>query len=142
MLVLGTKDIGLSRPIRLLHPRHPVYIVPRADGRFMVGATSIESENEGKITVRSAIELLNAAYAVHPAFGEAEILETAVGLRPAFPDNLPKIVRRGRVIYFNGLYRHGFLLAPALARRIVQVALEDAFFPEVMDADRSERQSA
>lgn len=142
MIVLKTREIALTRPIRFLHPRHPLYIVPRSSHRFMVGATSIESENDGRITARSAVELLNAAYAVHPAFGEAEIVETAVGLRPAFPDNLPKIVRKGRVIYLNGLYRHGFLLAPALARRLVKVALEEAFFPEVMDAHRSERQSA
>jgi len=142
MLVLSTREIALRRPIRFLHPRHPIYIVPRAKGRFMVGATSIESECEGRITARSAIELLNAAYAVHPAFGEAEIVETGVGLRPAFPDNLPKILRADRVIYLNGLYRHGFLLAPALARRVVKVVLDKAYFPEVMDEHRGERQGA
>jgi glycine oxidase len=64
--------------------------------------------------VRSALELLSAAYAVHPAFGEARIVEIGAGLRPAFPDNLPRVLRRGRTVYHNGLYRHGFLLAPAL----------------------------
>jgi glycine oxidase len=139
MLVLSTREIGLRRPIRFLHPRHPIYIVPRARGRFMVGATSIETEAEGKITARSAVELCNAAYAVHPAFGEAEIVETGVGLRPAFPDNLPKILRGDRRIWLNGLYRHGFLLAPALARRVVAVVLDNAYFPEVMDEHRGER---
>jgi len=142
MLVLATREIALGRPIRFLHPRHPVYIVPRATGRFMVGATSIETENDGKITARSAVELLNTAYAVHPAFGEAEIVETGVGLRPAFPDNLPKILRADRMIWLNGLYRHGFLLAPALARRVVQVVLDKASFPEVMDEYPGERQGA
>lgn len=142
MLVLSTSEIALGRPIRFLHPRHPIYIVPRPNGRFMVGATSIETENEGEITARSAVELLNAAYAVHPAFGEAEIVETGVGLRPAFPDNLPKILRADRVIFLNGLYRHGFLLAPALARRVVKVVLDKAYFPEVMDEHRGERQGA
>ncbi len=140
MVVLETREIELCRPIRFLHPRHPIYIVPRAKGRFMVGATSIETESEAKITARSAVELLNAAYAVHPAFGEAEIVETGVGLRPAYPDNLPKILRADRTIRLNGLYRHGFLLAPALARRVVKVILEKATFPEVMDETPGERQ--
>jgi glycine oxidase len=142
MLVLATREIALRRPIRFLHPRHPIYIVPRMNGRFMIGATSIETESEGKITARSAVELLNAAYAVHPAFGEAEIVQTGVGHRPAFPDNLPKIRVADRMIFLNGLYRHGFLLAPALARRVVKVALDKAYFPEVMDEYPGERQGA
>jgi glycine oxidase len=142
MLVLKTRDIALSRPIRLIHPRTPVYIVPRGDGRFMVGATMVESEEEGRITARAMLELLGAAYTVHPAFGEAEVIETGAGLRPALPNHLPKIIRNGRVLHINGLYRHGFLLAPALAKRVPRIIVEDAFFPEVMDADRGERQSA
>jgi glycine oxidase len=141
MLVLATGEISLERPVRLLHPRHPVYVVPRGDGHFMVGATLIENE-DARVTARSVLELLSAAYALHPAFGEAEIVETGADLRPAFPDNLPRIRRAGRLIHVNGLYRHGFLLAPALARRVVAVVLNDATFPEVMDADRSERQRA
>jgi glycine oxidase len=142
MLVLSTGEITLRRPVRFAHPRHPIYIVPRPKGRFMVGATSIETESDTKITARSAVELLNTAYAVHPAFGEAEIIETGVGLRPAFPGNLPRIIRDGRTLFLNGLYRHGFLLAPALARRIVKVVLDKAYFPEVMDEHRGERQAA
>ncbi len=141
MLVLATREISLKRPVRLLHPRHPVYVVPRGDGSFMVGATVIENENR-RVTARSVLELLSAAYALHPAFGEAEIVETGADLRPAFPDNLPRIRRAGRVLYVNGLYRHGFLLAPALARRAAAVVLHDAYFREVMDVGPSERQRA
>jgi glycine oxidase len=141
MLVLKTREISLERPVRLLHPRHPVYVVPRGDGRFMVGATLIENEDT-RVTARSVLELLSAAYALHPTFGEAEIVETGADLRPAFPDNLPRIRRQGRLIHVNGLYRHGFLLAPALARRAAAVVLNDACFPEVMDEHRSERQRA
>lgn len=115
MLMLRTPDVRLSRPVRLLHPRHPIYIVPRADNHFMVGATMIESDNDGPITTRSAMELLNAAYALHPAFGEAEIVETGAGLRPAYPDNFPRLAERDGVLAVNGFYRHGFLLAPAMA---------------------------
>jgi glycine oxidase len=142
MLVLYTTEVKLARPVRLIHPRNPVYIVPRSNGRFMVGATMIENMEDGRITARSMMELLGAAYAIHPSFAEAEIIETGAGLRPAFPDNLPRIRIENRVIYVNGLYRHGFLLAPALARRVAAVALEGASVAEVMDADSGQRQHA
>jgi glycine oxidase len=132
----------LSRPVRVLHPRVPVYVVPRPDGHYMIGATMIESDQPTRITARSMLELLGAAYALHPAFGEAEILEIGTGVRPAFPDNLPRIVRRSGVLYVNGLYRHGFLLAPALARRVAQVLLDGAHFAEVMDEDPRQRRLA
>jgi glycine oxidase len=142
MLVLFTREVNLSRPIRFIHPRHPVYIVPRGDGRFMIGATMIENEEAGRITARAMLELLGAAYAVHPAFAEAEIIETGAGVRPAFADNLPGLRIEGRVIYVNGLYRHGFLAAPALARRAAAIALEGASVEEAMHAHRGQRQEA
>jgi glycine oxidase len=142
MLILATGEIALERPVRLLHPRYPVYIVPRGQGQFMVGATMVENEDAGRITARSLLELLGAAYSLHPAFAEAEVLETGAGVRPAFPDNLPRIRRAGRTLYVNGLYRHGFLLAPALARRTVEAVLQGAYFPEVMDAHPCEWQTA
>ena len=114
MIVIETAEVELLRPVRLIHPRFPIYVIPRGDGRFMLGATSIESEDTG-VSVRSALELLGAAYAVHPAFAEARIVEFGSGLRPAFPDNLPRISIEQERISVNGLYRHGFLLAPALA---------------------------
>jgi glycine oxidase len=118
MLVLETRDVTLSRPVRLLHPRIPLYIVPRGDGRFMVGATMIESDDRGPISARSLMELLNAAYALHPAFGEARVVETGAGIRPAFPDNLPRLKVDGAAIRVNGFYRHGFLLAPSVAQDV------------------------
>ena len=117
-IVVRSREVELERPVRLLHPRHPLYVVPWADGLFMVGATVIESEEAGPVSVRSALQLLGAAYALHPAFAEAEIVEVGAGVRPAFPDNVPKIVVRGRTIHVNGLYRHGFLMAPALAQLV------------------------
>jgi glycine oxidase len=114
MIIIETAEVELSRPVRLIHPRFPLYVIPRGDGRFMLGATSIESEDTG-VSVRSALELLGAAYAVHPAFAEARIVEFGSGLRPAFADNLPRISIEQERISVNGLYRHGFLLAPALA---------------------------
>jgi glycine oxidase len=142
MLLLRLRDVSLSRPIRVLHPRLPLYIVPRGDGLFMVGATMIESDEPTRITARSMLELLSAAYALHPAFGEAEIVEIGTGVRPAFPDNLPRMGWHGGALYVNGLYRHGFLLAPSLARRAAQVVLDDRHFPEVMREDTRERRLA
>jgi glycine oxidase len=118
MVLVETHEVQLSRPVRLLHPRWPLYVVPRAGGRFFIGATSIEGEAEG-VSLRSALELLSAAYALHPAFAEARIVEIGAALRPAFPDNLPRIVVDGRRLAVNGLYRHGFLIAPALAEATV-----------------------
>lgn len=119
-IVIATRDVTFARPVRLLHPRHPLYVVPWGDGRFMVGATVIESEDTSPVTVRSALELLSLAYALHPAFGEAEILEAGAGVRPSWPDNYPKIIRSGNVLHVNGSYRHGFLLAPLLAQLVVE----------------------
>ncbi|WP_404295020.1 glycine oxidase ThiO (plasmid) [Microvirga sp. RSM25] len=125
MLLVRTRDVFLQRPVRLLHPRIPLYIVPRGNGLFMIGATMIESSDRGRVTVRSVVELLNGAYSVHPAFGEAEIIEFGADVRPAFPDNLPAIRDCGRTISFNGLYRHGFLLAPAFAARVADVVFHN-----------------
>jgi glycine oxidase len=131
MIVIETDEIALARPVRMIHPRFSLYVIPRGDGRFMLGATSIESEDTG-VSVRSALELLGAAYAVHPAFGEARIIEFGSGLRPAFPDNLPRIAIDSDRIAVNGLYRHGFLLAPALAELTLGYVARGVIDNEVM----------
>jgi glycine oxidase len=141
VVVVRSPDVSLQRPVRLLHPRIPLYIVPRGNGLFMIGATMIESERRGPVSVRSAVELLNAAYALHPAFGEAEIVELGSDLRPAFPDNLPDVRRSGHVLHANGLFRHGFLLAPALARRTAEAVLS-MLQPETNHADLPQRRRA
>jgi glycine oxidase len=138
MAIVRSRDLILTRPVRLLHPRIPLYIVPRAEGLFMIGATMIESAERGPVTLRSAVELLSGAYALHPAFGEAAVVELGADVRPAFPDNLPRVIERGRTIYLNGLYRHGFLLAPAMARQAAEAVFTHP--REETHADRRERQ--
>ncbi|WP_120495956.1 FAD-dependent oxidoreductase [Kiloniella sp. EL199] len=130
MLLIKSNEVKLSRPVRLLHPRIPLYIVPRDNGLFMVGATMIENENRSGATVRSVLELLSAAYALHPALGEAEIIEIGVDARPAFPDNLPRILHKGKTTYLNGMYRHGYLAAPAMAKRLVEQVLGENTAPD------------
>lgn len=142
MLYLETREVTLSRPARLIHPRFPLYIVPRGEGRFMVGATMVESADSGPVTARSMMELLNAAYALHPAFGEARILEAASGVRPAFPDNMPKVAVKGGTLFVNGFYRHGFLLAPALAQQAADLILSDNSRERQSDEAHRQRASA
>ena len=94
----------------------PVYIVPRAEGKLVVGATSIESDDRSPASVRGVLELLTSAYSVLPALAEARILEFNTQVRPALPDNLPSLHfdRERKVLRINGLYRHGFLLTPTI----------------------------
>jgi len=138
-IVVKSREIALSRPIRLLHPRFPLYVVPWGNGVYLIGATEIESEETGPITLRSALDLLSAAYALDPAFAEAEIVLQGAGARPAFPDNRPRIILRGRYIYVNGLYRHGFLLAPVLAELMADFLDTGAKDEEVFVADPDQR---
>lgn len=108
---------GLTRQLRLLHPRHRVYVVPRSADLLMVGASEIESEDRSPVSLRSAVELMAAAHSVLPVLAEARIVRLDVNLRPALPDNNPRIEHAGRRLAINGLFRHGWLLAPALVEQ-------------------------
>ena len=140
-----SKEIDIKRPTRLLHPRYKIYIVPRGNGcegieleyckeckisqtpnskRYIIGASEIESEDMSPISVRSNLELLSALYTVHPQFGEARVVNTETNCRPAFKDNLPRIENEDGLTRINGLYRHGYLLAPA----VVEKALNEGIF--------------
>ncbi len=125
VLWVQTPEVTFHHPIRLMHPRYKLYIVPKPNNRFIIGATEIESDDRSPVSVQSMLELGSALYTLNPAFAEARILELDANLRPSYWDNLPTIqetpvVGSGpRVASVNGLYRHGFLLAPFLAERIV-----------------------
>jgi glycine oxidase len=138
-IVIRSREVNLARPVRLLHPRFPLYVVPWGEGLYMIGATVIESEETGAITLRSALDLLSAAYALDPAFAEAEIVLQGAGARPAFPDNRPRIIVAKGYIYVNGLYRHGFLLAPVLAELVAAYIKTGATDPEVFLEDPAQR---
>jgi glycine oxidase len=120
---LDAPEIELHHMLRLLHPRYPVYVVPRADGKLVVGATCVESDDRSPVSVRGALELLTSAYSVLPALAEARILEFNAQVRPALPDNLPALhFDQGRnVLYINGLYRHGFLLTPTVVEEVLAI---------------------
>lgn len=106
--------VTLQRPVRLMHPRYALYVAPRPDHQFVVGATELESEDSGPVTLRSTLELGSALYSLHPAFGEARVLRLSAALRPALDDHRPAVVLRDGVWHINGLYRHGYLCAPAV----------------------------
>lgn len=114
MVRLYAPEVNLTRPVRLMHPRYPIYIAPKPNHQYVIGATEIESQDNGPATVRSTLELLSAAYTVHSGFAEARVLSIQTGLRPAFCDNRPQVTQQKQVISINGLYRHGYLLAPSL----------------------------
>jgi glycine oxidase len=118
---LFAPDVHLSRPIRLMHPRYQLYIAPKEKGFYVVGATEIESDDSGNMTVRSAMELLSAAYSVHPGFAEANIRQHISQSRPAFSDNQPQIIVQDRLIQINGLFRHGFLISPVVLQQVLAV---------------------
>ncbi len=121
---LFAPQVNISRPIRLMHPRYQLYIAPKGKGFYVVGATEIESDDNSPMTVRSAMELLSAAYSVHPGFAEANIRQHVSQCRPAFSDNQPKISvlnvgKQSQLIQVNGLFRHGFLIAPVVLKQVL-----------------------
>jgi len=118
-LHVETKEITLQRPVRLMHPRYQLYIVPKPNNCFIIGATQIESEDRSPVTLQSSLELSSALYTLSPAFAEARIIEMDVNLRPAYMDNLPRVTIHDGLITANGLFRHGYLLAPAVVENVL-----------------------
>ncbi len=121
ILWLHAPGVLLQRPVRLLHPRHRVYIVPREGQHIVIGASEIESEDRSPISLRSTVELLAAAHSIIPELAEARVIHSETNLRPALPDNLPRVEQGPGLVRINGLFRHGWLIAPAL----VEQALKD-----------------
>jgi glycine oxidase len=141
---LHAPGVALQRPVRLLHPRHRVYVAPRPDDVFVVGASEIESEDRSPVSLRSAVELMAAAHSVLPALAEARIVHMESNLRPALPDNEPRIHHTPGLLRINGLFRHGWLLAPALVQdALLELGLPPAplrgFPPPAPEGGRSLR---
>jgi len=112
--------VQLQRPVRMIHPRYQIYVAPRPDHWFVVGATELESEDQGSVTLRSLLELGSALYSLHPGFGEARVERMSAALRPATDDDHAFCEQRGGVWHINGLYRHGYLCAPALVETLLE----------------------
>ncbi len=114
VLWVKAPEVHLSRPVRLMHPRYQLYIAPKPNQLFVIGATEIESESMSPITVRSSLELQSALYSIDSGFAEANIVKAYANCRPAFIDNLPRIDYEKGLMRINGLYRHGYLLSPTV----------------------------
>lgn len=138
-LHVETSEIRLHRPVRLMHPRYQLYVVPKPNNRFIIGATQIESEDRSPVTLQSSLELGSALYTLSPAFAEARIIEMDTNLRPAFMDNLPKIFCNPGLIVANGLFRHGYLLAPAVVEQILAEVTQNQrmLFPDLLQTSIS-----
>jgi glycine oxidase len=127
------------RPVKgqLLHLRGPAadplcrrnvrgleaYVVPRADGRVVVGATVEEQGFDTRVTGGAVHDLLRAAFELLPDVAELELTETVAGLRPGSPDNAPLIGRAGvdGLVVATGHYRNGILLAPVTAEAVAEL---------------------
>lgn len=120
VVALDAPGHGLSRSVRLLHPRHRVYLVPRTADQLLIGASEIESEDRSPVSLQSAVELMAAAHSVMPQLAEARIVRLDRNLRPAFPDHQPRLHHEPGLLRLNGLYRHGWLLAPALVDQLLK----------------------
>lgn len=128
VLWVHTDEVKLHHPVRLMHPRYKLYIVPKPGNRFIIGATEIESQDRSPVSVQSMLELCSALYTLNPAFAEARILELDANLRPSYWHNLPVIEQEQvrsenevvqKIVRINGLYRHGYLLAPTLVEDVL-----------------------
>ncbi len=136
VLTVHAPWLSLRRPVRLIHPRYALYVAPRPGGRFIVGATELDSEDDGPITLRSSLELGSALYSLHPEFGEARVVRLAAALRPALPDRAPIAALDGGGTWrVNGLFRHGYLIAPAVVAAAERGIADSLGLPRALDEE-------
>ena len=119
--------ITVKNVIRTVRARYPtsVYLVPRTDGRLIVGATSEEMGFDTRLTAGGVFELLRGAWEAVPGVYELPLLETWTGLRPGSRDNAPILGETPveNLIYATGHYRNGILLTPITAYEIAKLIL-------------------
>ena len=119
--------ITVKNVIRTVRARYPtsVYLVPRTDGRLIVGATSEEMGFDTRLTAGGVFELLRGAWEAVPGVYELPLLETWAGLRPGSRDNAPILGETPieSLIYATGHYRNGILLTPITAYEISKLIL-------------------
>lgn len=127
VIMVKAPQVNIQHMVRVMHPRYRIYIVPRENDNYMIGATEIQSDDTGPISVRSTLELLSAAFSVHSGFAEARILSMDTNARPAMLNHLPFIDHQSGLTRINGLYRHGYLLAPAVVEKAFKELGLDVF---------------
>lgn len=136
MMQVRCHKVELSRPVRLLHNRHSLYVTPRGQGVYVIGSTTVDDDRSG-VSVRSAGELMMHAISLLPAFADAEVLELRSGLMPVLMNGVPKVQVGERIIAINGLFRYGWMVAPAIAEDLLRVIYTQA--TKVIHASRPVR---
>lgn len=116
---IRTDAVRLMRPLRIIQKRSSIFIAPKRNNIFVVGATDLDKSESQAVTVRSSLDLLAALYALHPGFADAEIIEAIAGQRAVYENRQPEILQHDNIISVNGLSRQGWMLAPALVEQIV-----------------------
>jgi glycine oxidase len=135
ILELGAR--GGAPPCERILASERVYLVPRGDGRLIVGATVEERGFDTAVTAGGVFELLREAYRLLPETVEMEILEAAAALRPGTPDNLP-LIGPGALeglILATGHYRNGILLAPLSGAAVAGLVGDGSLPSELAVAD-------
>jgi glycine oxidase len=127
----------ITRIVRGLVHGFTVYLVPRVDGRLVVGATVQERGWDTRVTAGGAYELLRDALALVPGLDDAELVAVRAGLRPGSPDDLPMIGRSAieGLVVATGHYRNGILLTPITAEAVAAAVAGDPLPPEVGACD-------
>ena len=132
--ILELRSRDGAAPCQRIVASERVYLVPRPDGRLIVGATVEEQGFDAAVTAGGVHELLREAYRLLPDVAEMELVEAAAGLRPGTPDNLPLVGPSGvdGLLWATGHYRNGILLAPLSAIAITEhlaVSARSSFVP-------------
>jgi glycine oxidase len=124
-----------QRTVRALVDGRPVYAVPRDDGGLVIGATQAELGFDTDVTVGGVRDLLRDAERILPGIAEYALVESAAGLRPGSPDNLPLVGALGPegLLVATGHHRNGMLLAPVTAEAVLAL-LRDEPVPEAVRA--------
>jgi glycine oxidase len=115
----------------------PVYLVPRADGEIVLGASSEEAGFDTRPRAGAVYELLRNAQTLVPELGEVEFVEVSTGLRPGSPDNAPLLgpgALQGLVLA-TGHYRNGILLAPVTGDEIATLLVDGRVTPAIAAFD-------
>jgi glycine oxidase len=127
----------ITHTVRGLVHGFTVYLVPRADGRLIVGATVQERGWDTRVTAGGAYELLRDALALVPGLDDAELVTARAGLRPGTPDDLPLIGPSplDGLVVATGHYRNGILLTPITAEAVVAAVAGEPLPAEVDACD-------
>jgi glycine oxidase len=112
--------VHFTRPLHVIQPRFHIYVVPKPNNIYVIGATDSHNLKVKTVTVQSSLESLSTLNSIHQGFAEAEIMEAFSANRACYEDNRPQITQHENIITANGLSRQGWLLGPAIAEQLIE----------------------